>query len=183
MEPTIAKRLAETAPGSGAGTAAKHPAGPVEVEDGRLWRWVARYAPADRWTQRALHRTCRNALKQMRGDPESPAAARLAPERLAPERVERTIDRYLAQLLGVGEPSHRRARLKVHAMMQRKAPVDRPAALGRIAPEQMAGARLGRPSGPLGRLRAANANRAPDRGPAPLLPPEAPLEMPEQDLS
>jgi len=177
VEPTTAKRLHETdarvADARGPGT---------ERGDGPLWHWVARYAPADRPTQRALYRTSWSALYHLRGDLESPAAARLTPR-----IVQRTIDRYLAHLLGVAEPRGRvaRARLKVHAMTSRRAPVDRPAANGQIAPVRMAGAGPRRRSGPLDRPRPANANPAPTRAPAPapLLPPEAPLEMPEQDLS
>ena len=148
-EPTTAKRLHET----DARVADARVPG-TEGRDGPLWYWVARYAPANRPTQRALYRACRSALHHLHGELESPEAARLTPR-----IVERTIDRYLAHLLGVAEPPGRvaRGRLKVHAMTSRSAPVGRP----------------------------ANANPAPTRAPAPapLLPPEAPLDMPEQDLS
>jgi hypothetical protein len=137
VEPTPAKRhprptdLADGESRAGDGGAA------AEVDERRVWHWVARHASADPATQRAVQCACRNALGQ-RGDPEASYVGRLF-LRLA----ERTIGGHLAA------PAPRR-----------------------------------RPE-PLGRLRPANTN--PDPGdapiPAPLLPPEAPLEMPEQDLS
>ncbi len=177
VEPTTAKRFHENAE-----RANDNRAPATDRGDGPLWHWVERYAPADRPTQRALHRACRSALHRLGGELNSPEAARLTPR-----IVERTIDRYLAQLLGVAEPRGRvaRARLKVHAMTLRRAPVDRPAADGLIAPVSMAAAGPHRRAAPSGRLQPANANPGPTRAPAsaPLLPPEAPLEMPEQDLS
>jgi hypothetical protein len=72
-------------------------------------------------------------------------------------------------------------------MIRRRAPVDGPAASAQITPVRMAGAGPRRRFAPTGaqagRSRPANANSAPTPAPAPLLPPEAPLEMPEQDLS
>jgi hypothetical protein len=163
VEPTTATRFHESAERPKEGRA------PVtDPGDGPPWHWVERDAPADRPAQRALHRACRTALRQLRGDPGSPEVAHLTPR-----IVERTIDRYLAHLLGVAEPRGRRAgaRLKVHAMVNRRAPAQMPG----VGPRRPAAA----PVGP----RPANANHGPTRAPAPLLPPEAPLEMPEQDLS
>lgn len=175
VEPTTATRFHEPAERANEGRV------PVtDRGDGPLWHWVERDAPADRPAQRALYRACRTALQQLRGDPGSPEVARLAPR-----IVERTIDRYLAHLLGVAEPRGRRARarLKVHAMVNRRAPADRPAAGAQITPAHMADVGPRRPAAAPVRLRPANANHGPTRAPAPLLPPEAPLEMPEQDLS
>ena len=109
----------------------------AEVDERRLWHWVARLAPADPATQRAVQRACRKALGQ-RGDPEA---------------------RHL------GWPSLRRAERTIGGYLAAPAPRRRP--------------------GPLGRLRPANTNPGSDDAavPVPLLPPEAPLEMPEQDLS
>jgi hypothetical protein len=177
VEPTTATRFHETDERTNDG---RVPA--TDGGDGPLWYWVERYAPADQPTQRALYRACRSALHRLRGDLNSPEAARLTPR-----IVERTIDRYLAHLLGVDEPYGRiaRARLKVHAMTHRRAPVDQPEAHGLIAPVRMAAAGPRRRPAPSGRLQPANANPVPTRAPAPapLLPPEAPLDMPEQDLS
>lgn len=180
VEPTTAKRLRESAELRDGGSRAGD--GDAAADERRLSHWVARYAPADPATQRALHRACRQALTQLGGDPEG-----RHPARLTPRIVERTIDRYLADLLGIAQPRGRRARarLKVHAMTSRRAPVDRPAATGEVTPLTMAGPTRRRRPGPLDRLQPANTNPAPDSAPAPapLLPPEAPLEMPEQDLS
>jgi hypothetical protein len=177
VEPTTAQRLHETAE-----RAADARVNGSAADDGPLWHWVERYVPSDRATQRALHRACRAALQQLRGDLQSPNTVRLTPR-----IVERTIDRYLSHLLGVAEPRGRRARarLKVRAMIRRRAPVDGPAASAQITPVRMAGAGPRRRVGTVASLRPANANPAPERAPspAPLLPPEAPLEMPEQDLS
>lgn len=175
VEPTTATRSRETSEPANEG---RDPV--TDRGDGPLWHRVERYAPADRPAQRALYRACRTALQQLRGDPISPEVARLTPR-----IVERKIDRYLAHLRGVAEPRGRRARarLKVHAMTNRRAPVDRPAAGAQIAPAHMVGVGPRRPAAAPDRPRPANANHGPTRAPAPLLPPEAPLEMPEQDLS
>ncbi|WP_211234258.1 hypothetical protein [Rhodovibrio salinarum] len=166
FEPTTAEHLPVTA---------GEPAG-EEVEDRRLWEWVVRYAPADRPTQRALYRACHDALKEVRVDAREPDGGRLIPR-----VVERTLDRYLARLLGTAEPRSRRerAKIKVLAMTQRRAPVYRPAPIQSVTPLSMAG------PNPRNSPIAANTDTVASRRriPAPLLPPEAPLDMPEQDLS
>lgn len=163
IEQTTAERLPTS------GTAREH----GRVDSVRLWQWVVRYAPADRATQRALYQACANALAQVNVDQYDTSG-----RRLIPRIVERTIDRHLAQLLGVSEPRGRRARarLKVLAMTRRRAPVDQPAADAQVTPLTMAS-----PTDPDGGTSARSPERQPT--PANLLPPEAPLEMPEQDLS
>ena len=180
VEPTTAKHLPDRTDRvveAAATQTTDRPRG-AEEQDRRLWDWVVRYAPAEPATQRALYRACAGALAQLRADAPDREAVRLMPR-----IVERTIDRYLARLLGVAEPFGRqaRARLKVYAMTGRHAPVNRPAANAKVVPVRMDAGTPRRGSGAPGRATPANRNPAPE--PAPLLPPEAPLEMPEQDLS